>query len=72
VEESEVAALVLGAAGPYLLRMDRFDTFEKDGRTSYAFRLVFEAPDKTLADTDLDQAMEAVSAALVSSGFEVR
>ncbi len=72
VEESEVATVVLGAAGPYLLRMDRFDTFEKDGRTSYAFRLVFEAPDKTLADTDLDQAMEAVSAALVSRGFEVR
>jgi phenylalanyl-tRNA synthetase beta subunit len=72
VEESMVASSIAGAAGEYLARLDLFDTFQKGERTSYAFRLVFEAPDRTLTDTDLDQAMEAVSAALVSSGFEVR
>lgn len=72
VEESEVASCIAGASGEYLARMDLFDTFAKGERISYAFRLVFEAIDRTLTDTDLDQAMAAVSAALVASGFEVR
>lgn len=62
--ESEVANAIVSAAGDYLARLDLFDRFDKDARTSYAFRLVFESDERTLADTDLDPAMEQVTQAL--------
>jgi phenylalanyl-tRNA synthetase beta chain len=72
-EESEISVLVEGAAGELLARIDRFDRFEKENRTSYAFRLVFQANDRTLADTDLDPIMEKVTGALnAKEGWEVR
>jgi phenylalanyl-tRNA synthetase beta chain len=72
-EESEVANLILANAGELLARIDLFDRFEKDGRVSHAFRLVFESMEKTLADTDLDPVMEKVTAALNGKeGWQVR
>lgn len=77
-EESEVSLLIQEAAGPLLARMDLFDRFEKkqeDGisRLSYAFRLVFQANDRTLTDTDIDPAMDAVAKTLnAKDGFSVR
>ena len=72
-QESEVANAIVSVAGDYLARIDLFDRFEKDGRTSYAFRLVFESDERTLADTDLDPAMERVTETLnKTEGWEVR
>lgn len=71
--ESEVANAILSAAGEYLVRIDLFDQFEKEGRVSYAFRLVFESGERTLADTDLDPAMAAVTEVLnAREGWSVR
>lgn len=71
--ESEVTNLILQSAGALLVRIDLFDRFEKDGQISYAFRLVFESMERTLADTDLDPAMEQITAALnAQEGFKVR
>lgn len=71
--ESEVANIIVSASGDHLARIDQFDQFEKDGRVSYAFRLVFESMERTLADTDLDPAMAAVTEALnAKEGWEVR
>ncbi|HWH07069.1 MAG TPA: phenylalanine--tRNA ligase subunit beta [Candidatus Paceibacterota bacterium] len=72
-EESEVTNAILKEAGDYLVRVDLFDRFEKEGRVSYAFRLVFESMERTLADTDLDPAMERITNELNSrEGWEVR
>ena len=72
-EMSEVTNAIIAAAGDLLVRIDLFDRFEKDGRTSYAFRLVFESMDRTLADTDLDPAMGRVTERLnANDGWEVR
>lgn len=72
-EESEVANIIVAAAGDLLVRLDRFDAFTKEGRTSYAFRLVFESMERTLADTDLDPAMERITQALnATDGYTVR
>ena len=72
-ELSEVSTVIMSAAGEYLARLDYFDRFEKEGRISYAFRLVFESKDRTLSDKDLDPAMERITHALNShEGFEVR
>jgi len=72
-EESEVASAIAKDAGDYLVRIDLFDRFEKEDRTSYAFRLVFESSDRTLADTDLDPAMERITESLnAKDGWDVR
>ncbi|MDB5266149.1 MAG: Phenylalanine--tRNA ligase [Parcubacteria group bacterium] len=72
-QESEVSIFIEQQAGELLARIDRFDRFEKDGRTSFAFRLVFQSFERTLADTDLDPTMEKVTSALnAKDGYEVR
>ena len=72
-QASEVQSVIVASAGEYLARIDCFDRFEKEGRVSYAFRLVFEAMDRTLSDKDLDPAMERVASSLATkAGFEVR
>ena len=72
-EEAAVEACIRKAGGPLLLRVDLFDRFEKDDRISYAFRMVFESPEKTLSDTELTPVMEAITAALSGTpGYIVR
>jgi phenylalanyl-tRNA synthetase beta chain len=77
-EESEVSLAIQKEAGPLLARMDLFDRFEKTDaegttRTSYAFRLVFQANDRTLSDVDLDPTMATVTNALnTHEGWQVR
>ncbi|HEY0979374.1 MAG TPA: phenylalanine--tRNA ligase subunit beta, partial [Candidatus Paceibacterota bacterium] len=71
--ESEVANAIVKEAGDLLVRIDLFDRFEKEGRTSFAFRLVFESQERTLSDADLDPAMERMTEALnAREGWEVR
>lgn len=72
-EESEVVNIIVKEAGEHLARIDLFDRFEKEGRVSYAFRLVFESRERTLSDEDLAPAMERVWSGLrAHEGFEVR
>ena len=76
-EESEVALLIQEQAGALLARMDLFDRFEKAGesgmRISYAFRLVFQADDRTLSDADIDPLMAGITDTLnAKEGWEVR
>lgn len=49
-----------------------FDQFTKDGRTSYAFRLIFQSFDKTLSDVEVEPIMNAIVKSLTEQGFEVR
>ncbi len=71
--ESEAANAIIGSAGELLARIDLFDRFEKEGRISYAFRLVFESKERTLADTDLDPAMQRITETLdAKEGWQVR
>jgi len=49
-----------------------FDSFTKDQKTSFAYRLVFQAYDRTLTDEEINKIMESITARLLSLGFEVR
>lgn len=60
-------------SGELLSRIDLFDTFTKEGRTSYAFHLVFQSFDRTLSDEEINPIMERCAAYLkAQNGFEVR
>ncbi|MBP9851908.1 MAG: phenylalanine--tRNA ligase subunit beta [Candidatus Pacebacteria bacterium] len=57
----------LVVAGPRL-----FDTFTKEGKTSVAFRTVFQSNDKTLTDAEIEPIMQKVTDSLKGKGWEVR
>lgn len=68
----DVLATVRASAGDLLVRSSLFDEFAKDGRISYAFRLVFQSFDKTLTDQEANERMESVGTALREKGYEIR
>ena len=71
-DASVVGDMLKKEAGELLIQTSLFDTFEKEGRISYAFHLVFQAPERTLTDAEITERMEGVIKTLVSKGFEVR
>jgi phenylalanyl-tRNA synthetase beta chain len=69
---AEVSEAIQSSAGHLLIRLEQFDTFSKERRTSYAFRLVFQAFDRTLTDQEVNGWMEKVTAGLTKKSWEVR
>ncbi|MDE1924596.1 MAG: phenylalanine--tRNA ligase subunit beta [Patescibacteria group bacterium] len=49
-----------------------FDKFEKEGRMSVAYRLIFQSFDRTLTEIEVNAIMDKISAALKEKGFEIR
>lgn len=73
IESDEVQSTITREAGELLVRLDLFDVFKKEGKVSYAFRLVFRSADKTLSDDLVNKVMEKVTAALgKEDGWVVR
>lgn len=68
----EVQAVLRATAGELCVRQTLFDTFSKEGRTSYAFRLVFLSHVKTLTDSEVNTIMERVYTGAAERGWEVR
>jgi 2'-5' RNA ligase len=60
-------SLALLKKGPRL-----FDTFTKDGKTSYAFRMVFQSNTRTLVEQEITDIMNKITASLQNEGWEVR
>jgi phenylalanyl-tRNA synthetase beta chain len=69
VPSERVRATIRGAAPDTLVRVEEFDRYKgrniPEGRCSLSLRLTFRAPDRTLVDAEVQQAMEQVIAALV-------
>jgi phenylalanyl-tRNA synthetase beta chain len=49
-----------------------FDVFEKDGKVSYAYRLVFQSYKKTLTDEEVNKIMEKIYDEVKERGWVVR
>jgi phenylalanyl-tRNA synthetase beta chain len=64
IKEAEAEAL--------LVRHALFDTFKKDGKVSYAFRMVFQSMDKTMTDDQANGIMEKIYAEMKGNSWEVR
>ena len=67
IEAAQKASGDLLVKGP-----DLFDSFSKDGKTSYAFRLIFQSMNKTLSDAEANVFMEKVYEAVKAKGWQVR
>jgi phenylalanyl-tRNA synthetase beta chain len=68
----KVTNLINETAGPLLRRVTLFDEFSKEGKTSFAFRLVFQSSDKTLTDIEVESQMDNVYKSVLNQGWEVR
>jgi len=72
-KEDAVSELIQGEAGTLLSRLDLFDEFSKDGKTSFAYHLVFQSGTETLKEEEINTIMERVYETLrTQEGFEIR
>ncbi len=71
-KSNDVLKVVRAQAGELLVRSELFDTFEKEGKLSLAFRLVFQSFGKTLTDAEVNGVMGKVNSAVAKKGWEVR
>lgn len=68
----DVQSVIKDAAGNLCVRIDLFDEFKKEEKTSYAFRLVFQSSEKTLTDAEINAEMENVYTHVKSKEWVVR
>ncbi len=55
-----------------LIKHKLFDTFQKEGKVSYAFRLIFQSFDRTLTDEEIGVPMGIITTKMKERGWEVR
>lgn len=72
VTAEAIEACIRIHASVLLVHLSLFDTFKKEERMSYAFRLVFQANDRTLTDEEISPIITRIESALTSQGFEIR
>lgn len=70
--EDSVLELIRAHAGALLVRAVLFDRFEKAGRVSLAYRLVFQSFERTLTEEEAEAALAPVAEALRARGYEIR
>lgn len=74
VGSNQVYKVIKENAGELLVRgPDLFDEFEKEGKKSYAFRLVFQSYDRTLTDAEVGEIMDKITAKIkLNPAWQVR
>ncbi len=70
--EESLRLLIENTETKYLQKIFLFDRFEKEGRVSYAFSLVFQSDTKTLTDSEVNDDMGKINHALENIGAEIR
>ncbi len=71
-EPTEVLKSIEQNAGELAHKITLFDRFEKEGRISLAYRIIFQSFERTLTEAEANAAMEKVSTAAKGRGWEVR
>lgn len=72
ISTNELQDLIKDNAGDLLINIKLFDEYKKDGKNSYAYRLVFQSFEKTLTDDEVNEVMKKVNQVLEERGWEVR
>jgi phenylalanyl-tRNA synthetase beta chain len=60
----DIEKIIRANAGELAQKIYLFDTFEKEGRRSYAFRMVLQSFDRTLEDTEANGVYDNIVLAL--------
>jgi len=72
IHTDEVEKVIKKEGGELCVKSYLFDTFEKEDKKSLAYRLIFQAFDRTLTEQEVNQSMAHISAILGDRGFEIR
>ena len=68
-----VENIIKRKGGEWLVRITSFDTFTKNGQTSYAFHLVFQSMERTLTDAEVNEIMVKISREFeLTGGYKIR
>ncbi len=71
--EVEIENIIKKYAGDLLKRVSLFDVFSKDGKTSYAYRLVLQSMEKTLEESEINEIMNKITEEMNGKdGWQVR
>lgn len=71
--QRDIAIEVKSSAGKLLVKgPDLFDEFEKDGKKSLAFRMIFQSSDRTLSDEEVNGYMDKLYSLVKGKGWQVR
>ncbi len=70
--KEELVQVIQKEAGDILVRVTLFDVYEKEDRTSYAHRLVFQSNEKTLTDEEVNGIMNRINEKIEKNGWEIR
>lgn len=71
--EASIADTIAQNAGPLARTVRLFDRFQKSPtENSYGFRIVLQADDRTLTDSEANEVLSRVTAALVKKGYTIR
>ncbi|TSC62796.1 MAG: Phenylalanyl-tRNA synthetase subunit beta [Parcubacteria group bacterium Gr01-1014_48] len=72
-EPEDVLLVITAEAGELLVQKRLFDTYKTEDKISYAFSLVFQSEERTLADAEITPIMEKITTALQKKkGWKVR
>jgi phenylalanyl-tRNA synthetase beta subunit len=73
VSVDAVSSIIKENSGELLMKGPRlFDMFTKEGKTSYAFRMVFQSNTRTLVEQEITNIMNKITISLQAKGWEVR
>ena len=74
VKSVDVEKIIKENMGNMVMRgPELFDEFKKDGKVSYAFRIVFQSYDRTLTDAEVNEVMEKITDKIKKNkGWQVR
>ena len=73
VKSANVKKIIKENMGNMVMRgPELFDEFKKDGKVSYAFRLVFQSYEKTLTDAEVNKVMNKITEKIKTKGWQVR
>jgi phenylalanyl-tRNA synthetase beta subunit len=71
--KEDIEKIIVEHGTMLLLRYDLFDTYTSEDKTSYGYRLVFQSPERTLTDEEIQPIMEKIYSTLqADSNFEIR
>ncbi len=72
IEPEKVLKLIKDNSQDILVNHELFDIYEKEGRISYAYHLVFQSSEKTLTDEEANLIMDKITQEMKGIGWEVR
>ena len=71
--EEEIENIIKKYGDNLLKRVSLFDIFSKDGKTSYAYRLVLQSMEKTLEELEINEIMNKITEEMnAKEGWQVR